>query len=233
MRLPRAHNQSDSGMLAQRWEKPSTALEERRTIVRARRLCKRKRSFKKKMPIKGNEESGSSEDSYKSSDNSERAQNLPLEQQKNFLKFSRMLGIRAQELNRIFETLPSALTNAIMLLDTIVVGNHDSIQARKISANDGVSLAGEEDSLECAIFVCDLDAETMGRGYVDANPQFYSTIAGMSPEEFRSRMDASTLPLPCSPLQFLCYFLDGTLCISEGLTSWTRHPQTTSFCCHS
>ncbi len=57
---------------------------------------------------------------------------------------------------------------------------------------------------------------------MQVSPAFCCNIAGLLPEKFNARFAAGDLSLPCSPLQFLSYCVDGALCIEEGHTSWTR-----------
>ena len=58
---------------------------------------------------------------------------------------------------------------------------------------------------------------------LQVSPAFCRNIAGLTnPEEFQFRFAKGDLSLPCSPLQFLSYCIDGALCVEEGITSWTR-----------
>ena len=74
----------------------------------------------------------------------------------------------------------------------------------------------------CMLLVIQWDPDTMKRTAVKATTGFCSNIAGMSDEEFCSRMDSGELSKPCTSIQLLNYFVDGALSIGQGVHSWTR-----------
>jgi hypothetical protein len=57
---------------------------------------------------------------------------------------------------------------------------------------------------------------------IQVSSAFCRNIAGLTPKEFQARFVAGDLSLPCSPLQFLSYCIDGAICVKDGQMSWTR-----------
>ena len=202
--------------IAQRWEKPSTAQEERRAILRARRLC-------------------DDNPEHPRSENLEVSKTspilIPFEHQgleqlcrrfrksNTFLAVLWMLGVRQSLVETMFQTIPDCLISAIFHLEDVLTQLPQSTYQTQLAASRSIpdSHATSETS-----FLCRWDPDTMERTRLEASPEFCNTIAGTTAEVFVSKAESDGLMLPCSSIQYLCYFIDGALSIAEGLTSWTR-----------
>jgi hypothetical protein len=194
-------------MLAQRWEKPSTAQEERRAILRARRLC--------------DDKSGSAKSHDENSDQQDRiADVLTLRQIKegrSFLATAWIFGVRAELVDMAFESAPKALLSVISSVNNTVA------TVRKQASCNSTDEENEGLGMVPISLMYRWDPESMDRTCVEASAEFCKNIAGMAPLEFYSKMESNDFPLPCGDLQYLCYFIDGALCMAEGLRSWTRY----------
>lgn len=197
-------------MLAQRWEQPSTAQEERNAITRARRLCKRKRKpIAAKFRAQKSKVSQSSIFEVESDFDSNAISNT-------FLAITRMIGINPYVQFENAELSSRHLGTSISFLEGIL----GFIRHRIALCHEPFSSAApNEDQLTLSIL---WDPSTMKRISANCSPNFCRHIAKMSREEFCSRMEACDLPLPCPKTEFLGYLVDGSVCIGENITSWTR-----------
>ena len=196
-------------MLAQRWEKPSTAREERQTILRARRLCEERSEIKNC----SNSEEASSDSPSQSSPSFKY-----FNDGKTFLTASWIFGVQQNLLIQIFETLPGSLMQAIIFLeDTLHLLQKPIRQMQFESSTSNMSQSSSHVTL-----MYRWDPDTLERTCVEASSEFCRSIAGMNATDFHRGVESSLFPLPCSPFQYLFYFLDGSLCMGEGQTSWTR-----------
>ena len=200
-------------MLAQRWEKPSTAQEERQTILRARKLCEEtsgrttSRVAKRAPGISPSLDLDSNPGPRYYRDST------------TFLFISWIFGVQPNLVAQIFESIPTSLMNAAAFLeDTLCLVQKQLPQAQLDASNSSLKpQPNDHMSLKCR-----WNPDTMKRTCVEASPEFCRSIAGMDSMEFYQRMESNKFPLPCNPAQYLFYFLDGALCMGEGLTSWTR-----------
>jgi hypothetical protein len=112
----------------------------------------------------------------------------------------------------MFESVPRDLLRAI-------ADAFDSLQA---VPQTSAEIPREPLSDEAALSIC-WDPDSLAVSHVSATQSFLQTLAGVPPGEFYSMFASSEFPLPCSPVQFLAYFVDGALCLEEGATSWTRY----------
>ena len=205
-------------MLAQRWEKSSTGQEERRAILRARKLC---------------------EDIQEKSGSDDPSSDVPYPQHEEgnieiryfdfgttFLSIMWIFGVQPSLIAQLLESTPASLMNAaIFLEDTLNLVQMPIPQVvLDTSATSLISQASNHMSL-----IYRWNPDTMERTWVEASPAFCRSIAGMEVEEFHKKISSDQFPLPCSPLQYLLYFLDGALCIGDRLTSWTRSVRTSFF----
>ncbi len=195
-------------MLAQRWEKPSTDQEERRAILRARKLCGEKANIAKAF-----ESEGASSVSQLQEDGSRGG--TFFNQGRTFISISWILGVRPTLVTKIFESVPTSFMNAISFLENTL-----NLVQRPIPQFGLTAFAAEHGDHISLIYRW--DPNTMERTCVEGSSEFFRSIAGMQSEEFFKMVESDKLSLPCSQIQYLCYFLDGALCMGEGLTSWTR-----------
>ena len=197
-------------MLAQRWEKPSTGQDERRAILRARRLC------------------GESADGMGLQDSDGSSLEVPphfhdetlidrqrLKRSNNFIATAWIFGVRPEIIDGIFESAPAALISALSLIE-------DTPTSRESGFGNVSTGQFEKIALIQMSLMYRWDPTSMERTYVEATPDFCQNLAGMTLHDFHSTMESDSFPLPCSPLQYISYFIDGALCMAEGQMSWTR-----------
>ena len=205
-------------MLAQRWEKPSTAQEERRAITRARRLCKRK-----KRAAKSKNQNASSDKNIPPPAATHR-QDLDQTRQRfndgrTFLSASSQFGMKSNVIAGLLSALSQNLVQSIALAED-TVASIQSISSFPLPAFSELVVTLDS---ACMMLAIRWDPDTMKRTAVKATTGFCSNIAGMSDEEFCSRMDSGELSKPCTSIQLLNYFVDGALCIGQGVHSWIRY----------
>jgi hypothetical protein len=208
-------------MLAQRWEKPSTAQEERLAISRARRLCKKKR---KGVTVISKDQKSSA---MAISIFALQQQNVVREFEDfcrggTFFAISSPLGILPKILAIISGGLSQNLAQSILFAKN-VVSNIAQRRPNLSSQQHATALVyGVDDEHEMTLYIR-WDSSTMRNTFVSASKGFCENIAGMSVSDFHIRMDSCGLPLACTLFQWLCYLVDGALCVGEGCTSWIRY----------
>ena len=198
-------------MLAQRWEKPSTGQEERRAILRARKLCEEITETT-------------------TSDDPASGVSYPQHQEGNreiryfdfgttFLSSMWIFGVQPSLIAQLLESIPASLMNAAIFLEDTLNLVQMPIPRHELERSTTGPFTQSSSHMSV---IYRWNPDTMIRTCVEASPAFCRCIAGMEVAEFNKKIDSNEFPLPCSPLQYLLNFLDGSLCIGEGLTSWTR-----------
>jgi hypothetical protein len=201
--------------LAQRWEKPSTAHEERKAILRARRLCEEK--VECKMLGQDSDENPDSPSNYADGERDQRISQI--RSSNTFLVFAWLLGVRRSIITSVLQMIPGPLFSAVCKVEAVLSRTVLSSYQNQLAATS--TIADTFVSNEITLMYR-LNPDTMEKVCVESTPEFGHRIAGMTREEFQLRMESEDFPLPCSPLQYISYFIDGAVCLGEGLNSWTR-----------
>ena len=204
-------------MLAHRWEKPSTAQDERRALIRARRLCKKKKRPAKEYPSKaGRKESPIIMSRSRYDDRSW----LDSRYIGIIRDVSKVFGIRAERVEIALNTVPKYLAASVSDAEDLLV---QIKRFSMFSSPPQLSASLKELSNQNDIvLLVKWEPDNMKRTCVIASPGFCGTIAGMTVAEFLSGLEDCQLPIPCTITEFLAYFWAGALHLGEGRTSWTR-----------
>jgi hypothetical protein len=208
--MHRVRTSSDDSNLAQRWEEPSTAHQERIALRRAKRLCAKAESdgLRRMDPV--------SEVSLGARMSLRPVLTFPSwkERCKEFIqnKFWATIfdwGIRRSSIQHILENIPCDFWHDVQSSLQILSSNimHNKIQSSEQGREGAASL-----TMSCNV----------KHDKFKWNKKFIQDLCGTSGEDFARELTSCNLPLPCTPFQFLCFFIDASLCFEEGLRSWQR-----------
>jgi hypothetical protein len=203
--------------LAQRWEKPATDQDERRAIMRARRLCEDNSETSKSSDVSSGLEETPLFNALQDSDKDSCI--LRLKNSNSFLGIAWLMGVRPTVVTDAFRSMPISLIAAVSYLEdtlALIPSNHQQPLASSTFLPE-VHACPNEMSV-----VYRLNPDTKKRTGVEVSDEFCKRFGGITQQDFRVKSESEEFPLPCSTLQYICYFIDGTLCIGQGLTSWTR-----------